>query len=253
MSLTDIIYEERSKLEENKKEILISTKKVLTELKLNNVHEYFCAYCYLLWNGYFSNTKYQEYTDINIETELDNSIDDEFTIFRGKGVCRHFAIFLNEVLNELKIDSKKLSIRLNNHDIKTLMDIKRNIGEHEDHTIYDNGKENHAVVLTKDNIGLYIMDPTILCEHEVIQNNKLISFCGPYNINQEIFNKNLNRFLDKNYQHSKECTISKEKLIQYYIEAKSKCIENKKLFEDYYKEMKPKYEKNEKILELFLK
>ena len=250
MSFSNLLYEQTEKLYTNKKEILVNVKNILKMLDLNNIHQYFYVYCYLLWNGYFSVTKHHEYNDINIDTELDNRIENNYTIFTGKGVCRHFAEFLNEILSEVNYDSKQISIRLNNHNIKTLMNIKRIIGEHEDHDIYDNGKENHSVVLTKEDNELFILDPTILCECIIMNNGKLISYSGQYNIDEKLFKTNIYKNIDNNKIQSSS-NITKKKLLEYYKYAERICLKNKILFEEYYKETKPKYEKNLKLINFF--
>lgn len=248
MSISELYYDALDELDINKKEILQNTKEAFEKLEMQNIHEYFYVYCYLLWNGYFSKEKSYEYSDTGIETYTDFNIDDEYSLFTGKGVCRHNAIFLKEVLNTLNIYAHKINIRLEERNIKSLMGIERKIGEHSNYS--DNNGENHAVVFTKDNNGIYIMDPTILCELEIIKDRQLISYCGQYNVEKEIFRKNLPGIY-KTILLPRNNSLSREFLISYYKKAKEKCLKNQKLFDNLYNENKNNYKKISKTLEYF--
>ena len=93
MSYTELILEKIDENIDNRKNILINIKQLVEAITINNIHELFYFYCYLLWNGYFSYNKTHLYSDINIETELESSIEEENIIFIGKGVCLHYANF----------------------------------------------------------------------------------------------------------------------------------------------------------------
>lgn len=236
----DIAYE----LNDNKNNVLVNSKELFSDLEVEkNIHKCFYLFSYLLWNGYYSSTKKYEYSDINEPTFLSYDYDLDYTIFRGKGVCRHNAILLSDILSELNYISKYTGIRLNEHNIKTLTNIKRTIGKHLDHESIDDGKENHAVTLVSDKKSSFILDPTILCEFEVLKDAKLIGHSGKYDYDKNLLKKDNGIKKINNEQIS----ITKEELIKYYKETENIIKSNKDIIEYFYNENKKYYNKINKL------
>jgi len=215
--------------------------KLLKELNVNNVHELFYVYCYLLWNGYFSIDKSYVYNSKDI-------LDEYNTIFLGRGCCRHNTKLLGEVFEDLEIKSPNIGIKTIRLDFESLMPIEINFEIfNQEHNLPTNSY-NHSVNVIKEDNGLFILDPTNNIECEVIKKGKLICFSGQYKIRQKLFLKELRKLISPNYQFNGEPTITKDDLLDYYNIAQSICDENRKLFDDFFDENRPNYEKIKKLL-----
>ena len=247
MSYTELILEKIDEKIDNTKNILINIKHLVEAVTINNIHELFYFYCYLLWNGYFSYNKNHMYSDVDIETELDYSIEDENTIFIGKGVCGHYALFLNTLLNYLNYDSKFMDIELNDSKINPIINIKRNVDKRNS----SNKGINHRIVINKNNNTYLILDPTNLCEHEIINNKRIYVINGEYNIEENSFRKELDILYGKDNKYPNNNSISKELLIKYYKETKDKILKNNDIIEEFYNENKPYYIKQKKLINFF--
>lgn len=252
MSYVDVILDIIDELDRNKLIILKNTKQLILELKLNNIHQYFYLYCYLLWNGYFSYTKSHEYSDIGIGVYLDTRVEEENSIYMGKGVCRHYTKFLVNLLKTFNIKSKDMELRLENSTINSIMNIDRKVGECTDFKNNDDGTENHKVVLVKDNEYYYILDPTNLCEQVILKNKKIYSFSGNYNVNKTLFERYINTICGESIKYPEKSLITKEILERIYKETERKCIINKSLLEEFYNNNKPYYEKQKRLINDFI-
>ena len=86
-------FRDSNELSDRRIDTIRNIGKLFNELKLDNVHEKFYVFCYLLWNGYFSVDKTYVYSNKNIK-------DEENTIFLGEGCCRHNARLLSIIFRK---------------------------------------------------------------------------------------------------------------------------------------------------------
>ena len=236
-------YVEKEKLKEiNSALYLVNSKSInniselLEGLKLGNIHQYFYVFCYLLWNGYFSIDKIYAYNNSNI-------LDEENTIFLGRGCCRHNAILLAKVKSIYEMGVRTTKIR-----IEELMNIEDRVECNDESTKFEKNDCDHSIVLAKDNGGLFLLDPTNLTECEVIKNGKLICFNGKYKVNRKMFVAHLKDTLHDDYPYNKFATIDKSILVDSYKNAKILCKENHQLFDDFYDENHSNYEKIKQLV-----
>ena len=251
MSYSEIILDQIDQIGMNKKKILDNIKILLEYMDIDNIHKIFYVYCYLLWNGYFSYNNKHVYSDIDIDYDLDYSIEDENAIFLGKGVCRQYSVFLYEILSYIKYDSRWLDIELKDSKINKLMDIKRRI----DKKVANEYKEvegvNHRIVLVDTKDSLLSLDPTNLCEQEILSNSRIFVPNGEYNVDEDNFFKSIYFLYGKDKRLSDSSTINKEILINYYDEAKNKCIKKRNIIKDFYEYTKPYYIKQKELIKMF--
>lgn len=226
------------------KYILKNLKNTITQFNPNNIHELFYLYCYLLWNGYLSQNKYYEYNDAELYEEIDDNTFKEYKIYTGKGVCKHNAYHLYKTLKEMDIPSTYLEIKLNDIKGSKLMDIKRNAKETLDTTSDD--YIGHATVFTKTNNSTFILDPTNICELEIIRDKEIYYPNGEYILDEELLRKYL-----PDIKYKEESTITNQLLLEYYRRMKKRCIENQKLLDSLYDENKESYKEIAKKLEYF--
>ena len=232
---------EREKMYNNQAKKISS---LMDELKLDNVHELFYVFCYLLHNGYFSIDKNYIYST-NITSE-------QFAIFLGSGCCRHDAKLLKEVLYFLKSENHKeedCSVFLYNIKRKKVMDVDAREKEHqkskEKLKLFNTSLylPNHKVTLVYQN-GLFLLDSTNLVEAQIINKKNSFSIHCPYGkyllrkdsfLKQEI--RDFCRFISMEGEK-----LESEDLEKYYEIAREICIKNKSLFDDFYNDSKKNYE-----------
>ena len=244
---------EEDLLEKSHKQAVLNIAKLIKELKLSNIHEQFYAYCYLLWNGYFSIDKEYFYNCIDIK-------DEDNTIFLGKGCCRHNSKLLEEiflVLEYLYCDDPNEKFRdLNAFEIgvrllKTNFDSMINIDTKEEkNDCVEKGINfgiNHSVTAIENNGSIYLLDPTNLVECEVLKNGKLYCPNGEYIVNKKMLKKEINYFYIYHFFKNKP-TIFKELLEKYYKQSSYICTNNIKLFDDFFVENHSNYEKIKQLI-----
>lgn len=214
--------------------------KLFEELKMNNIHEQFYVFCYLLWNGYFSVEKSYVYNNRDI-------IDENNTIFLGRGCCRHNAQFLSEILNKIDISSKEIGVRTTNIKLENIINIDIKTEFYEENNQRKKTDYDHSVVLIKEDKGLFVLDPTMLTECEIIKKGKLICFDGKYKLKRNMFINVLNNSLSPNYIYNTNTTIDKNILLENYNIAENICHENEKLFNEFFDENKSNYEQIKKL------
>lgn len=246
MSIYDIYNDLKYDMSFIEKDILKNIRKIIKELNPENIHELFYIYCYLLMKGYFSKDKYYEYSDIDENLEIDEVTFNEFKIYSGKGVCRHSATQLNKILKTLDINSNFIGLNLQKINTENLMDFTPNIGECLKTSSNNIDKLNHAAVYVKTKESNYIIDPTNLCEIEIIKDSEIYCPSGEYIIDKNTLKKCL-----INKKHNKKSYITKEQLIKYYMASKEKIINNKNLIEQFYMDNEEKYKEISKKLEYF--
>lgn len=217
-------------------EIVKKITKVIEELKLDNIHEQFYAFCYLLWNGYFSINKSYIYSDIVLD-ELCN-------IFLGSGNSRSNASLLSNVLNQSNLLSKPIFLNLQKIKLKELLDTDIAKKQFNGITI-KSGLYNHDVCLgpCNDNIKhIFILDPTLLTECEIIKNSKLVCFNGKYKINHKLFKEMLDRNYKFNCKYNSHTILTTKLLKQYYETAQLSCFKNQTLLDSFYEDNFSNYE-----------
>ena len=232
--LRDDSFYKKRELHEN---IVKNIAKVINELSLNNVHENFYAFCYLLWKGYFSIDKIYEYSD-----EL--PLDENNTIFLGEGCCRHNSNLLNEVFKNMEIYTNIFPLSVISSKLKKVMDIEVQV-KHYTKTKTSKEIHNHQVCVgpffEKDK-SIFIFDPTKLTECEIIRDCKMISFNGKYKINNDLFKHDLNYGYLCRYKYNKKVSLNIKKIKEFYDIARETCEKNINLFDDFYEENKINYE-----------
>ena len=228
------------------KDILKNIKEIIKEINPENIHELFYIYCYLLTKGYLSKDKYYEYSDIDENLETDEVTFNEFKVYSGKGVCRHNATQLNKILKTLDKNSNFIGLNVQKIETGNLMDFTPNIGECLKTSSSDIDKINHAAVYIETNESNFIIDPTNLCEIEIIKNKEIFCPSGKYIVDINLLKKTL-----PNKEYKEKSTITKENLIEYYKASKEKIITNKNIIEEFYKNNEEKYKEISKKLEYF--
>lgn len=220
-------------------DIVVNIFKLIKELNLNNIHEIFYVFCYLLWNGYFSIDKKYVYNSVDI-------INENNTIFLGRGCCRHNSSLLQEVLKYLDMYSREMTVNLSKFTkLKNRMEIKREIESFvEEKTLYS----LHSDVLCLDKSQLFILDPTNLVECEVIKNGKITCFNGRYLVSKKLLKKELDRLLWYSYEFNTKNTIDKNILNENYRTARDICLKNVNLLDDFYDENHRNYSDVKKLV-----
>ena len=231
--------------------IVLNISKLIKELNLDNVHEQFYAFCYLLWNGYFSIDKKYFYNNVDIK-------DEENTIFLGRGCCRHNSKLLAEVFDALpflydsgefrRIIAKEIGIRLFEFDLTPIMNVDFEIEENDyNESDYKKDECDHSVTVVSTDTGAFLFDPTLLTECEILKRGKLLCVNGEYIVNKKIFRRGINYELA--FHHfSKKNTITKDEIIYSYNRASDICINNKKIFNDFYDDNHKNYEKIKQLI-----
>ena len=208
--------------------IVLNISKLIKELNLDNIHAQFYAYCYLLWNGYFSIGKKYFYNNVDIK-------DENNTIFLGRGCCRHNSKLLEEMINQLD-DLYSKDSKEKNRDL--ISDSKEN---------YKKNEFDHSITLVKDKESLFLLDPTMLTECEILEKGRLYCINGEYNLNKKLLKRSCN-YLYSFYKLKKNHTISREMILYEYYEALMICINNKKIFNDFYDDNHKNYEKIKQLI-----
>ena len=238
-------------LKEMHNNIVLSISKLIKELNLDNIHAQFYAYCYLLWNGYFSIDKKYFYNNVDIK-------DEDNTIFLGRGCCRHNSKLLEEVfeklnylykedLNNKNLVSKEIGVRLFDSKLDSIINVNINIEKNKNVEDYKKNEFDHSVTLVKDNESLFLLDPTILTECEILNNGKLYCINGEYKINRKLL-KQVYNHLYSSYKLNKIPTINRELILHTYYETSKICKDNLKLFNDFFDDNHIKYEKVKQII-----
>lgn len=212
---------------------------LINELSLDNIHEQFYVFCYLLWNGYFSVDKIYKYSNLV-------PLDENNTIFLGSGCCRHNADLLKDVYNEIGIFSSSMPIELVKTSLNKIMDIERNIESYVKLESPKKDPRNHKICIGpffKNSKELFMFDPTCLTECEIVENGKIICFNGKYKINDKLFRQDLINGNIRDIEFNKKLTLNSKMLKEFYEIAREICIKNKKLFEDFYIDNHWNYEK----------
>lgn len=244
MSLSELYNRLSYEMSSIEKVILKNTRETFQKLEPSNIHEYFYLYCYLLFNGYFSKERYYEHNEAKTDEIVDRRIYDNYTIYSGTGVCSANSVLLQKILNELNIDSKTLEVKLEDITRDKLLDIKRNVGVW--YPTLNTDSYNHAVVFTKTRESNFILDPTNICELEVIKDKQIYYPNGSYLLDEELLKVSL-----PDIEYKQENTITNQMLLEYYRRMKKKCIENQKLLDSLYDENKESYKEIAKKLEYF--
>lgn len=209
------------------------------ELDLNNIHQQFYVFCYLLWNGYFSVDKSYVYDNKNIVSE-DN------TIFLGRGCCRHNSLLMEEVFKQLDIDVREIGLRIGEIKLPKLIGIERIIECYEAPSTLTRKETNHSVNMIGDRGAFFLFDSTNLIECEIINRAKLVCFGGEYKVNRRMFSKELSE--TSYHVVNRKPTMSVSLLTENYEDARDVCEKNKSLFNDFYDDNYSNYEKIRQLL-----
>lgn len=214
--------------------------KLFEELNFENIHQQFYAFCYLLWNGYFSvNGKYA-YNSVDI-------LDEKNTVFLGRGCCRHNAELLSEVLTQMDLLAKEIGVRTSKIKLKDIIDIETSTEREsyeEKKYKYARNEYDHSVTLVSNYNEVFMLDPTMLVECEIIKNAKVVCYNGKYKVRRKLLMNEL--WVSRSY--SSNATISRDVLVNNYKEAKSICSASSKLINDFYDDNHSNYEKINRLV-----
>lgn len=198
-------------------------------------------FCYLLWNGYFSIDKSYAYNSGQV-------VDEDNTVFLGRGCCRHNATLLSEVLMEMDIYSKKIGLRVFGVNLKNSMDIERRV-EYKDSAKDRCSRKsyNHSGSLVNDYSSWYILDPTMLTECEVISGGKLVCINGRYRISKKLLLHDVTHY-SLYSPYKKHSSIDKKQILNYHKIANNICCDNTTLFDDFFDYNYSNYKKIKQLL-----
>lgn len=233
--------------------IVLNISKLIKELNLDNIHAQFYAYCYLLWNGYFSIGKKYFYNNVDIK-------DENNTIFLGRGCCRHNSKLLEEMFNLLDdlyskdskeknrdLISRESGIRLFDSNLDSVIGVNVNVEKNDSKENYKKNEFDHSITLVKDKESLFLLDPTMLTECEILEKGRLYCINGEYNLNKKLLKKSCN-YLYSSYKLKKNHTISREMILYEYYEALMICKNNLRLINDFYDDNHKNYEKIKQLI-----
>lgn len=209
------------------------------KLNADNIHIQFYIYCYLLWNGYFSVNKTYSYNNRDI-------LDENNTIFLGRGCCRHNSKLLSEILTNMGICAREFGVKTANISLIDMINLEQNIEVNEEKE-YPDDCYNHSVTLVNGN-NLFLLDPTLIVECEIVKNFQINCCNGRYNIDSKMFVKALNNLLGSNYLYNECVSLSKDVLIENYKIAENMCNESKKMFDDFFDDNFSNYEEIKKLV-----
>ncbi len=215
--------------------IISNIRDLMIQLDLHNIHEQFYTFCYLLWNGYFSIDKQYAYNSVNI-------IDEKNTIFLGRGCCRNNSDLLQEIFSELDIIAEQMGIRLFRHNVEPMMGITTTI-EACDYNKKDYTKTDydHSITLATDRKDIYILDPTLLVETQVLGNCKIYCPNGQYKINNKLLHNDIKNSMWGGFKISKHHTLTNLDIEYAYGYAFEVCQSNQHLINDFFNENYPNY------------
>lgn len=193
---------------------------------LENPIEIYTLFNYLLYGGYLSKNHKFRFEE---QKECKNPIIFGAIIFSGKGVCRHAASLLTDILSSYEISSYNLPVCLDHSESSV---IERIIGNHLITASYYDGKA-------------YYLDPThkniySRIEEEILLYDKKYGSIPLYkttmfNNNKE--RKELKQHLSNNYK----CE-TKEEIKKLKNNAKKTYNKNRDIFEEFYKDNSELYD-----------
>lgn len=229
---------------------LLNRYKILSkELKINSALELSIMISYLLWNGYFSITKEHKYSmkDRLYLTPL------PFDIFKGRGVCLEYSIFLRDFLLKCNKEAAIIGCKISKSTIKKTYTppIKRNIENSKiNEFLYNvlclvssnliNAYGNHEITLIKDGEKIFAYDLTNLLVFN-LDNNRAQAVNGIGNMEvkpaQSFIidpSNDKSNIMEKLYDKNSCLKVSEKELKYSFEKIKSILNENKNILKDMY-------------------
>lgn len=229
---------------------LLNRYKILSkELKINSALELSIMISYLLWNGYFSITKEHKYSmkDRLYLTPL------PFDIFKGRGVCLEYSIFLRDFLLKCNKEAAIIGCKISKSTIKKTYTppIKRNIKNSKiNEFLYNvlclvssnliNAYGNHEITLIKDGEKIFAYDLTNLLVFN-LDNNRAQAVNGIGNMEvkpaQSFIidpSNDKSNIIEKLYDKNSCLKVSEKELKYSFEKIKSILNENKNILKDMY-------------------
>ena len=230
---------------------LLNRYKILSkELKINSALELSIMISYLLWNGYFSITKEHKYSmkDRLCLTPL------PFDIFKGKGVCLEYSIFLRDFLLKCNKEAAILGCKISKNSIKKtyIPSINRNVENSKiNEFLYNvlclvssnliNTYGNHEITLIKDGGKIFAYDLTNLLVFNLSDNNRAqaVNGIGCIDIKPaqsfivDPRNDKCN-IIEKLYDKNLYIKVSEKELRNSFEKVKTLLNENKNILKDTY-------------------
>ena len=229
---------------------LLNRYKILSkDLKINSALELSIMISYLLWNGYFSITKEHKYSmkDRLYLTPL------PFDIFKGRGVCLEYSIFLRDFLLKCNKEAAIIGCKISKSTIKKTYTppIKRNIENSKiNEFLYNvlclvssnliNAYGNHEITLIKDGEKIFAYDLTNLLVFN-LDNNRAQAVNGIGNMEvkpaQSFIidpSNDKSNIMEKLYDKNSCLKVSEKELKYSFEKIKSILNENKNILKDMY-------------------
>lgn len=225
-------------------------------LDLKNSLELSNLYSYLLWNGYFSNTKQHYYFQRLTRPSIDKL---PFEIMNGEGVCINYSIMLKDILNQAGFIS---AVILNNMPKKLKSTYRPSIKRsYQKSSLLTKARiellkllldpnANHAANLIYDQKGVYIYDSTNLWTLTLKNPEKASLLAGNGQITLDLMGSYCSSFsnLEKAailnlYQKSSfQTPYDQEKYIATWEKNLLLFEQNQDILEKYYQTTKPNIE-----------
>ena len=225
--------------------ILLGTKKLALELKLENSLELSNLFTYLLWGGYFSSNNFLRFQS-NGRALIDEHY--AFDIMNGIGVCLNFSDMLTDFINLFDYSSATVINSLGKENKSNYVPvIKRNVAKNSDsfgrnlvvsmmNPVLKN-VGNHAFNLINENGKCYIYDATNLMIFDIIDkfNCKDVCAAGSAKIKpyfSHIFNdsfKSFNALVDFNVKTDFVSPYTRKDFIFTWEECCDNFLKNKYL------------------------
>ena len=224
--------------------ILNKFKKLTIELKLDNSLKIADLYTYLLWNGYFSITRENNFVPDN-RANIKGLYS--YDLVSGVGLCLNHSDLLKDLLNACGFKACNLVAEIQELERSYTPNINRDITNqpHDSNFLTTKYRGNHLFTLIKENNEFYIYDSTNLAFYKVIKQNRcrIINGTGEFrtfSINSYLFNfteqskEVLNEFImERNFTQPYTFLDFKK----YFEEILETVNSNHKLIEDYYKDI----------------
>lgn len=229
---------------------LLNRYKILSkELKINSALELSIMISYLLWNGYFSITKEHKYCmkDRLYLTPL------PFDIFKGRGVCLEYSIFLRDFLLKCNKEAAIIGCKISKNTIKKTYTppIKRNIENSKiNEFLYNvlclvssnliNAYGNHEITLAKDGEKIFAYDLTNLLVFNLDNNRaQAVNGIGYMEVKpaQSFIidpSNDKSNIMEKLYDKNSCLKVSENELKYSFKKIKSILNENKNILKDMY-------------------
>lgn len=248
---TEMLTNEYKELKKLYNEVIKNTGNLVNEFEFNEPISIFAMYVYMYRSGYLSNDKCFQYnTDMKDFSQL-YGLD----VIRGKGVCRSVASMLNDIYNEIGMNSRCMCVKTTGeaiNQLEHLSDIPVTKTEKSKKFVRFVSAitkympiSNHMITAVSSEQKSYILDPMndgLLYKGRW---NKLVLANNPnYSMTNFEFYYQYLKILGSIKGNKNVCkydSISEEEYRSRYLETLTICKNNISMFEEFYKNNKEIY------------